>query len=75
MAQQQSRNPAQQETTTPVQVQKFLGGLDYPVGKQQIIDKARQQCADEAVLAALAQIADRDYDSPVAVSREIGKTH
>ena len=73
MTQQQSRKSAQDETPTPVQ--KFLSGLDYPVGKQQIIDKARQQCADEAVLAALAQIADHDYDSPVAVSREIGKTH
>jgi len=74
MAHEQSSKAAQ-EAPAPVQVQKFLGGLDYPVGKQKIIDEARQQCADEAVLAALAQIADRDYDSPVAVLREIGKTH
>lgn len=61
------------ETPNPVQVQKFLGGLDYPVGKRQIVDKAKQEGADDKVLKALEQIADREYDSPTAVSREVGK--
>lgn len=64
---------ADQNTPNPVQVQKFLGGLDYPVSKDKIVEKARKEGADENVIAALDRIPDRDYDSPTAVSHEVGK--
>lgn len=57
----------------PVQVQKFLGGLDYPARKQQIIEKARAGGADKNVLASLERLPDREYDGPAGISREIGK--
>lgn len=59
----------------PIKVQKFLGGLDYPAGKQDILDKAKEHGADEDTLHMLEQIPDQDYASPVAVSREVGKLH
>lgn len=65
----------QQQSPNPVQVQKFLGGLDYPAGKHDILEKAKQEGADENVMQALEQIPDQDYASPVAVSREVGKLH
>jgi Protein of unknown function (DUF2795) len=55
----------------PIQVQKALGGMDYPAGKQQILDHARQQGADEEVISALEQIPDREYDGPSGVQKEI----
>ena len=57
----------------PIQAQKFLGGLDYPASKQEVVDHARRRDADEDVLSALEQIADREYDGPNAVSEELGK--
>ncbi len=57
----------------PVQVQKFLGGLDYPVDKQQILDKARDAGADGRVLDALGAIPERRYQSPISISEEVGK--
>ncbi len=57
----------------PIQAQKFLGGLDYPASKQEVVDHARGRDADEDILAALEQIADREYDGPNAVSEELGK--
>ena len=57
----------------PVQVQKFLGGLDYPASKQDIVKRAEQESADENVYSTLEQIPDRQYDGPNAVSHEIGK--
>ncbi len=57
----------------PVQVQKFLGGMDYPANKQDIVKKAEQEGADEHVRSTLEQIPDRQYDGPNAVSHEIGK--
>ena len=57
----------------PVQVQKFLGGMDYPAGKQDILKRAEQEGADENVRSILEKIPDRQYDGPNAVSHEIGK--
>lgn len=57
----------------PIQVQKFLGGLDYPVDKAEIVQKARDEGADERVLDALERIPEGEYESPVAVSKEVGK--
>lgn len=68
-------NRQQHHSPNPVQVQKFLGGLDYPAAKHDIVEKARQEGADENILEALEKIPDRDYASPVAVSREVGKLH
>jgi hypothetical protein len=60
-------------TPNPVQIQKFLGGIDYPAAKAEILQTARSEGADERVMAALERIPDRQYDSPVSVSREVGK--
>ena len=57
----------------PIHAQKFLSGLDYPASKEEILDRAQSQGADEDVRSALEQIADREYDGPNAVSAELGK--
>lgn len=59
----------------PIKVQKFLGGLDYPADKQHILEKAKEQGADDDTLHVLEQLPDQDYASPVAVSREVSKLH
>ena len=55
----------------PIQIQKFLGGVDYPAGKDQILAAARESGADDAVLDALEGIPDRDYDGPTGVSEAV----
>lgn len=57
-----------------IQLQKHLKGVDYPVSKQDLINHAEQQGADEDALSALKQIPDRQYDGPNAVSHEISQT-
>jgi hypothetical protein len=57
----------------PIQLQKYLKGLDYPVSKQQLIEAAKKNGADENVLATLQQLPDKKYDAPVDVSEEVGK--
>lgn len=57
----------------PVQVQKFLGGLDYPVSKEQLIETAEAQGADENVLGTLEDLPMKEFASPNDVSKEIGK--
>lgn len=60
------------DTPSPIQVQKYLGGIDYPASKDQILDTAKNSDADDAVLNALQNIPDKSYDSPTDVSAELG---
>jgi hypothetical protein len=60
--------------TSPVQVQKFLGGLDYPVRKEGLIQRAREKGADENVIATLDAIPDEEFETPADVSKAIGQT-
>jgi hypothetical protein len=68
---------AKQQRSVPdaIHVQKYLGGLDYPVGKSELIDKAEQSGADKQTIQALEKIPERQYESPVSVSREVSKLH
>jgi hypothetical protein len=59
------------QTPNPIQVQKFLSGLDYPVDKSTLLDRAREQGADDNVLDALQGIPDKEYDAPTAVSEAV----
>ena len=57
----------------PIQAQKFLGGINYPASKDEIVQHAEGQGADENILSVLRQILDRQYDGPNAVSHEISE--
>ena len=66
---------AKPQQPSAIHVQKFLGGLDYPVDKQDLIDKAEQNGADKQTVQALERIPEREYENPVEVSREVSKLH
>ncbi len=57
----------------PVQVQKYLGGLDYPASKQDLIKHAEQEGADENVRSTLDKVPDQEYETPADVSEAIGE--
>ncbi len=57
----------------PVQVQKFLGGLDYPASKEDLMKRAEQEGADENVRSTLEQLPDQNYETPADVSEAIGE--
>jgi Protein of unknown function (DUF2795) len=56
----------------PIQVQKFLGGIDYPTDKNTLIERARRSGADDNVIETLQSL-DRDsFNSPNDVSEALG---
>ncbi|MGE5491064.1 MAG: DUF2795 domain-containing protein [Actinomycetota bacterium] len=73
MAQQQSHGGSRHGIPNPVHVQKFLGGIDYPAAKEDIVKRAQQGGADQEVMDALGRIPDQEYSSPAAVSRALGQ--
>lgn len=60
------------EKPNPIQAQKFLSGVNYPAGRDDLVKNAEQSGADENVLEALRGLDDREYDSPADVSKGIG---
>jgi hypothetical protein len=59
------------EQPNPIQVQKFLGGIDYPASKDDIVASAKQAGADDNVLGALQNLPDKTYDGPTDVSEAV----
>jgi predicted outer membrane protein len=57
----------------PVQIQKFLKGVDYPASKAALIENAKNQGADENVCSSLAQLPDEDFKTPADVSQAFGE--
>ena len=59
------------ESVNPIQVQKFLDGVDYPASRDDIVKAAEDSGADDRMLEALKAIPEGDYDAPTAVSRAV----
>lgn len=52
----------------PIQIQKYLKGVDYPANKKSLIENAKKNGADENICASLEQLPDQDFQTPAAVS-------
>ncbi len=56
----------------PIQVEKFLKGVDYPADKSALLQKAEQNGADQNVREALQKLPEQQYKSPTDISKAIG---
>jgi hypothetical protein len=54
-----------------IDVQKYLSGVDYPVRRDDLLEKAKSENAPDDVLSALEGLPDREFESPVQVSEAI----
>ena len=55
------------------EIQSYLGGVDYPMNRQQLIDHARNQGAPKEVIDLLSKMEDKQFHDPTDVSHSIGK--
>lgn len=64
---------ARNEQASPAEIQKYLGGIDYPAPKEQLVQQAREQNAPEGVRTVLDGLPNKQYDGPDEVSEEVGR--
>ena len=57
----------------PVDVQKFLDGVNYPTRKGDLIREAEKSRASSKVRQTLERLPDKRFKAPTEVSREIGR--
>lgn len=62
---------ARRSGPTPVEVQKYLAGVDYPTTRAELVERARDSGAPSEVTSLLEQLPDKEFDSPAAVSKEV----
>lgn len=56
------------QNPTPIELQKYLGGVDYPASKDDLVRIARDNGAPDDVVSALKSSREDSFDSPTAVS-------
>ncbi len=57
----------------PIQLQKYLKGMNYPASKEELVKHAEQQGADENVRSVLEQLPEQEYGTPADVSQAVGQ--
>jgi hypothetical protein len=56
---------------SPIDIQKALGGMDYPATKEEIVKHAQDNGGSDDVIEALQGIEDREYEGPSGVSQAV----
>lgn len=56
---------------SPAQIQQYLGGVDYPCSKEDLIDHAREEGAEDDVIDMIEGLPMDRFNSPDDVSEAI----
>ncbi|MEV7099403.1 DUF2795 domain-containing protein [Amycolatopsis sp. NPDC051045] len=56
----------------PIELQKYLSGVDYPAKRDDLVRAAERNGADSDTLDIVRALPDRTYEGPSGVSKEIG---
>jgi hypothetical protein len=59
------------DAPNPIQMQKFLSGIDYPASKDDLVSTAEGNGAPDDVLETLRNLSQGSFDSPTDVSSAV----
>ncbi|HEX2933915.1 MAG TPA: DUF2795 domain-containing protein [Bacteroidales bacterium] len=63
---------AKMANPAPIEVQKYLKGVDYPANRKDLVNKAKQNKADKEVISLLEGLKEDAFKSPAEVSKAVG---
>lgn len=63
----------QTQAANPIEVQKFLKGVSYPTTRENLVDVADREGADEIVLRTLEKLPMETFSNPNEVTEWIAK--
>ncbi|MEV8593735.1 DUF2795 domain-containing protein [Streptomyces sp. NPDC052013] len=55
----------------PIDLQKALSGADYPADKKSLVERARKNKADDAIVSRLDSMKEGTYDGPNEVQKAV----
>ena len=59
------------DNPTPIELQKYLGGVDYPASKDDLVSAAKSNGAPDDLVDALSNAGADSFDSPTDVSSAV----
>jgi uncharacterized protein DUF2795 len=57
---------------SPANIAKYLGGIDFSADKDDIVEHAEEQNADDEVLSVLQRIPDKQYGNMADLMKGVG---
>lgn len=61
------------DNISAAELQACLKGADYPADRDELLETAKSNEAPEPVMHFLERIPDKQYETPVDVSKELGE--
>jgi ABC-type antimicrobial peptide transport system ATPase subunit len=71
----ETENKAEYITELPVEIQKMLKNLDFPIDRSGIIEQARKSKAIPDILRELGMLPDKKYNSAEDIAEELHKVY
>jgi hypothetical protein len=59
--------------TSPIEVEKYLKGVDYPAKKQDLMKRAEANSAPREVVETLKKIPEETFQKPTDVTKAISQ--
>lgn len=63
------------DKASSAQVQEYLGGMDYPATKEDLVSHARSQGAPQHIVDAIEKLPRESFDTARDVSQAFGEMH
>ena len=60
---------------SPISVSKHLGGIDFPAGKNELVEHARTKNADDQIIEILQHMPEKRYENMADVMKGVGQVH
>jgi hypothetical protein len=57
--------------SSPVAVENYLKGIDFPASKEDLVNQAKSNHAPEDVVRTIQRLPDKEYGSPIDISKEM----
>ena len=54
-------------------MEKYLAGMHYPADKKNLVNNAENKDAPEDVMDLINKLPEKTYNSPIDITKEIGK--
>jgi hypothetical protein len=58
----------------PIELQKYLKGVDYPTNKKQLLSKAKKNGANKEILSFIEELSEEEFETPAEVSKAAGQS-
>lgn len=63
----------QQGSISAAEVEKYIGGIDFPADKNELVSHAKEKGAPKEVIDFINRFPDQEYGSAIDVSRGVSE--